>query len=159
MSAAQQAALLNEVVYPHRSEGWGLEKKDGGNTCPQPTTGIRIACDILRFGNLGMDVLNDAEGAGIPTWGGFGPATGASFVAPVDPGVVLLPPPVDPPVDPPPPTPDAQLEELKRQTFWLEKIAGRQAETNAQLKALRVELAKGLADLRAAIAAGIKVRF
>lgn len=59
--------------------------------------------------------------------------------------------PTFPPPPPPPPATDAQLEQLKQQTFWLEKIAGRQAETNAQLKALRTDLQKAIADLKSAL--------
>jgi hypothetical protein len=106
MSAEQQAALLNALAWAHRAEGFGLERKDGGNSCPQPTTGIRVACDILRYDHggaaLGMDVLSDAEGEGRVVWGGPGPADPSRVVAPVAPaGAPTEPPPTEPPTTPP----------------------------------------------------------
>lgn len=96
MAPEEQAALLNEVAWRN---GLGLERKDGiGNNCPQPQTGIRVACDILRFpNNRGRDVLQDAEGVGRPDWGKEGPADVRTFVEPVDPGTSTKP------DDPPPP--------------------------------------------------------
>jgi len=153
MSAAQQAALLNEVAAKHKAEGWGLLAKPSGNNCPQPTTGILVSCDWLVHlpSGTGVDALRGSETEGTPQWGGLEPFDKSRFVAPVAPadqpggGGTIDPPP------PPPPANDAQLEELKKQTFWLEKIAGRQAETNANLKALRAELQKALADLKSAL--------
>jgi hypothetical protein len=86
LSDPQLGALLNEVAWRHRAEGLGLERKTGGDTAVQPRTGITVARDILRFpGNVGRDVLSDAEGAGLPDMGREGPANPATFVAPVDP--------------------------------------------------------------------------
>lgn len=108
----QGAALLNEVAWTHRAEGYGLESKSGGNTCPQPTTGKTCGCDILRTQTLGWDCLGDAEGAGTPVQADSGPADPARFVAPIDPGNVE--PPVDPPVDPPTGDLEARVAALEK---------------------------------------------
>ena len=76
------ARLLNEVAWIHRNEGWGLERKDGGNNCPQPQTGIPCGCDILRTEFWGYDVLGDAEGAAIPLRANRGPADPNRFISP-----------------------------------------------------------------------------
>ena len=89
------AALLNEVAWIHRSEGWGLESKTGGNVCEQPTTGRTCGCDILRTTTRGWDVLQDTEGAAVPIQSDSGPAEPSRFVAPVAPPDIIDPP--DPP--------------------------------------------------------------
>lgn len=96
----QGAAVVNEVAWIHRAEGYGLESKPGGNSCPQPKTGEMCGCDILRTANLGWDVLGDSEGAGVPNQSESGPADPNRFVQPVDPGTVVIPP-IEPPVEPP----------------------------------------------------------
>lgn len=74
MSPAQRAELLNRVAWEHRSEGWGLLQKTGGNRCPAPQ-GVDIACDILVYAPTPWhyDVLIDSEGAATPAWIDAGP--------------------------------------------------------------------------------------
>lgn len=113
------AQLLNEVAWIHRAEGFGLEQKDGGNTCGCPGISVRMGCDILRTRDRGWDVLSDAEGAGEPQQADSGPADPARFVAPVNPSGQPDPPP------PPPPPPSGALEarvlELEKRLTALEK--------------------------------------
>lgn len=62
MSASDRGSLMNLVAYLHRTEGWGLHLKPGGNRCPQPVTGVDISCDILVDGAGEVhDVLIDEE--------------------------------------------------------------------------------------------------
>jgi hypothetical protein len=85
MNGTHRGQLMNQVAWYHRSEGWGLHLKPGGNNCPQPRTGTLISCDILVDGKTGgvYDVLIDEEE---PTWGYKGPInTMSNFVAPVQP--------------------------------------------------------------------------
>jgi hypothetical protein len=94
VDAAQAVAILNEVAWIHRGEGFGLLRKDGGNHGPQPRTGVLCSCDWLvnsQFG-VGGDVLiagPDAtvneRGKATPTWGGGELFDSARFVAPVEP--------------------------------------------------------------------------
>jgi hypothetical protein len=118
----QGAALLNEVAWAHRAEGYGLESKDGGNTCPQPQTGKRCGCDILRTQTLGWDVLADAEGEGRPVQADSGVADPARFVAPVNPGTAPEP---EPKPQPQPEEPGAPgpTELGKRVTALEAKVA------------------------------------
>jgi hypothetical protein len=104
-------ALLNEVAWIHRSEGVGMQRKDGGTNCTQPRTGIKVWRGMRFAGDIGQDVLQAASiGKCIPTRGTAGPADPNTFVAPVEPEGVIDPPP--PP--PPPPPPGAELEQRVR---------------------------------------------
>jgi hypothetical protein len=93
MSSAQRGELLNRVAWEHRSEGWGLLVKTGGNRCAAPQ-GVEVACDILVHAptRWHFDVLIDSEGSATPTWGDVGPCdpsvSGCSmdrFLAPIAP--------------------------------------------------------------------------
>lgn len=113
MSPAQVAAMLNQVAWNHRNEGWGLLRKGAGNSCPLGST--FISCDILVHAPSiqHFDVLQDAENTARPQWNNVGPcvlsdSSGCSmdkFLAPIDPGgapPVVVPPVVVPPYQPPP---------------------------------------------------------
>ena len=151
LSPAQLGALLNEVAWIHKAEGVGLERKDSGDVAIQPHTGIRIGHDILRFpGNLGRDVLQDAEGACNVTWGDAGPADPLRFVVPVQPDVID--PPDDPPDDPPASTGDATAALQQQQLVVLMQIVAKLDEQIVTVKALGE-------SLKAAIAGGVKIRF
>lgn len=91
MSHPQLAEYLNRVAWEHRSEGWGLLLKPGGNRCPAPQ-GLDIACDILVHAPTAQhfDVLIDAGGASIPTWRLVGPIDMARFLPPVRPAQARL---------------------------------------------------------------------
>jgi hypothetical protein len=102
MSAAQQAAVVNEVAWKHRAEGWAVLGKPGGNNCPQPRTGAPLSCDFLVYKPTlsGFDVLSDAEGAGRVQWDGPKPGVAASqVVEAVEPEGAVEPPPPPPPGD------------------------------------------------------------
>lgn len=133
----QGAAILNEVAWLHRAEGWALLGKAGGNNCPQPQTGKRISCDYLivnRGGTwFGQDVLVAAPGENEQSpanpVGDVNPQddmSGAinggsrSVVQAVDPGGI----------EPPPPPPPAG------------------GVTKADLDLLRADLANQIASLR-----------
>ena len=113
MSPAQVAAMLNQVAWNHRNEGWGLLRKGAGNSCP--LGGTFISCDILVHAPTiqHFDVLQDAENTARPQWNNVGPCvlsdssgcSMANFLAPIDPGgapPVVVPPVVTPPYQPPP---------------------------------------------------------
>jgi len=132
------AALLNEVAWIHRAQGWGLESKQGGNVCSQPTTGTTCGCDILRTIDKGWDVLVDTEGAGEPKQAESGPADPARFVAPVPPSGV------------PDPEPKPEPSDLAARVKVLEDRA------NIQGMALQEQAAR--LNLQAADLSALKVR-
>ena len=107
LTPEQIGAMLNEWAYLHQGEGCGLERKDAGTAAVQPRTGIHVwnGVRFIRDGaHFGQDVLSGASvGRATPVRGFVGPANPATFVAPVTPEVIHVPP-VDPPlpVDPPP---------------------------------------------------------
>jgi hypothetical protein len=115
----QGAAVLNEVAWIHRSEGYGLESKDGGFACPQPKTGEMCGCDILRTLTKGWDVLGDAEGAGTPTQSESGTADPSRFVDPVTPGGVTPIPPTPTPGPTPPSTGNALPSDWVSLDHWI----------------------------------------
>jgi hypothetical protein len=61
----QLGEMLNEVAWTHRSKGWGLSRKNGGNRVPFPGGGT-IAADILHHQPTDTlwDVFNAATGEG-----------------------------------------------------------------------------------------------
>lgn len=67
MTKAQAGALLNEVAWTHRADGWALLGKKSGNNCPIPG-GALVSCDFLLNATTlrGWDALADSEGAGKP---------------------------------------------------------------------------------------------
>jgi hypothetical protein len=102
MSSAQQAAVVNEVAWKHRAEGWAVLGKPGGNNCPQPRTGTPLSCDFLVYkpSLSGFDVLSDAEGAGRVQWDGPKPGVASSqVVEAVEPEGAVEPPPPPAPTD------------------------------------------------------------
>ena len=142
------AAVLNEVAWIKRADGWGLSLKPGGNNAAQPKTGIRVAYDILQNRTVPppadlWDALGPSENPK-PLWGQAHPHNDPNrpWVPPVTPDGVVTP---DPPPDPPPtdPTPDplairvAKLEgdvaTIKDEIFAL---AQEQTDQGRRLKAL-----------------------
>jgi hypothetical protein len=103
MTPLEQASVVNTVAWQHRAEGFALLAKPDGNNCPQPRTGARVACDILVHRPTGthIDVLGDAEGAGVPGWS---PKGAIDLARAIDA--------VDPQDDPPTPPPDDDLKPL-----------------------------------------------
>ncbi len=142
----QGSTLLNAVAWQFRAQGWGLELKVGGNNCPQPTTGIRTGCDILRGpGNWGYDVLGDQENLGLPLQATAGPADPARFVPPVKPPVGPIDPPIDPPVDVCTPALAACKADVARLTAENDQLKGDIARETAE----NVRLTRELAELQA----------
>lgn len=92
----QLADLLNQIAWKNRTDGWGLSRKDGGNRCVSPLVGS-IACDILhhRPTNILYDVFGSSENGATPQFDPVGPPQSADrvWVAPVDPGGIITPPP------------------------------------------------------------------
>lgn len=92
-----RGAILNEVAWLHRAEGWGLSAKPNGNNVTQPRTDIKIAFDILQ--HKPSDTLWDTFTDTGLTWGEahpHGDPTGRPWVAPVAPnGGVSEPTPSD----------------------------------------------------------------
>ncbi len=85
--------LLNSVVWPHRSLGWGLAAKSTGAQTVQPFTGTPVSRDILVHPPSGLmyDVLQDVAGQAIPVWNKM--TADMPWVAPVDPEGEIPPPP------------------------------------------------------------------
>jgi hypothetical protein len=82
------AAVMNEVAWLARADGWGLSKKPGGNHGTQPRTDIPIAYDILQ--HKPSDTLWDALGPSedpTPKWGEAEPHHDPNrpWIAPVEP--------------------------------------------------------------------------
>ncbi|PYR52806.1 MAG: hypothetical protein DMF89_01380 [Acidobacteria bacterium] len=71
MSPAQLAELLDRVAWLHRSEGWGLLRKDTGNRCPL-SNGVPVSCDFLFHlpSRQGFDVLIRSDTDAVPAWQG-----------------------------------------------------------------------------------------
>lgn len=101
VTGAQMGAILNEIAWLHRAEGWGLLGKSGGNNCPQPTTDIKVSCDFLvnLNTNRGWDAFSGADSTGdlMKPWNPAISGDGMDFtndfstgnrtkVVPVDPG-------------------------------------------------------------------------
>lgn len=115
-SPDQLGLMLNEIAWTHRAEGWGLNLKPAGNSCPQPRTGVRIAVDILHHQPTDTiwDCFRDAGGTTEPTWHEAEPHGDPArvWVAPVAPDGVPAPEP--PPLPPPVPGFPQDLELVKR---------------------------------------------
>jgi hypothetical protein len=160
-----QAAALLDAVASKLGGGWGLLRKTGGNRCPQPGTGVDVSCDWLvnKDTGTGCDALGsgpDNENGGhtgpsTPQWCGGDPFDRNAWVAPTGGGAT--PPPPPPP--PPPPSGAATAELQQQQLLALLQIIQR---LDAQLEAQRAQgaaLAAAVADLKAQIASGVKIRF
>lgn len=72
MTEEERGKLLNDTALmqsPATDGGvsWGLLLKTTGANCPQPVSGIRIACDILVYRPTAVfyDVIIDGEGQGL----------------------------------------------------------------------------------------------
>ena len=61
---AQHPAFLIDVA---KTTGAKLLRKDSGTHITLPT-GVNVSQDILMFGDQGIDILGDAEGAATPAW-------------------------------------------------------------------------------------------
>jgi hypothetical protein len=144
MSAAQQAAVVNEVAWLHRAEGWAVLGKPGGNNCPQPRTGTPLSCDFLVYkpSLSGFDVLSDAEGAGRVQWDGPKPGVQTSqVVEAVEPEGTVEPPP------PPPPGDFATKADLVALHLWNE-VGASIGETQSTAREARERAAEGAAHRR-----------
>jgi len=161
MSAAQQAAVINDVAWKHRAEGWGLLSKPSGNNCPQPVSGAPVACDILFHLPSGhhFDVLGDTGGAGTPQWGDAGEMDRNRFIVPVDPGDGNPPPPPPPPPATDAATADLQSQQLLAMVQILNRLDELQQAMAKQSDAQTAALSQAIKDLKTEIAKGIKVRF
>ena len=88
---ARSGELLNDGAAVHKAEGYGLERKDGGNVVFVPGivddegNPIPLASDIIRtLATGGWDVFEDAEGAcKVKTSVMSGPVIPEKFVLPV----------------------------------------------------------------------------
>jgi hypothetical protein len=158
-SNAEIGAMLNRVAWTHRAQGLGLSRKAGGNHCESPAG--PIACDILQLRDgTAWDVLSSA-GPGEPTSPNCGGSIGRltdparPFVAAVDPGDTPDTPdtPDTNPSAPPEPSADIATADLQRQQL------AALVQIIQQLQAQNAELRAGLAEIKAAIAAGVKIRF
>lgn len=127
-TAAHVAELLNRVAWDFRDQGMKLLGKETGANCPLPN-GVLISCDYLVHGPTltGHDVFRDS-GPGGPTeprdftWGpGAEPlaaaiASGArTLVEPLNPGGVVVVPPVVVPPGPAKPTVAVALSPANQQ--------------------------------------------
>lgn len=146
MTPSQVAAMLNQVAWNHRAEGWGLLRKGSGNSCPLRDT--FISCDILIHAPTiqHFDVLRDAENAAIPQWNNVGPcvlsdSSGcqmANFLSPFDPGGSVPPVVVPPVIVPPMPQPPVYTD-LSQVTLRLDAMAAQMERIYADLAARDVQ--------------------
>jgi hypothetical protein len=90
----QCVAILNELAWNHRSEGFGLLRKDGGNRGKQPKTGINCSVDwsVSDYYKRGVDCLVATpnselgeEGPAVPTWNDGEEFDLSRWIAPVEP--------------------------------------------------------------------------
>ena len=144
MSPTQLGALLNEVAWEFRAEGWGLLSKTEGNKCPIPS-GVPVSCDILVYypTSTYFDVLRDSEGDAQPVWNKRGQIDVSRFVAPV--GSPELPPPPMP--EPPEPGPALPLE-LQQQLTRIEQDGQVGLEVMAEVLKVVKEVQVDLAEHR-----------
>ena len=105
MSDDQCVELCNAVAWTHRSEGWGLSKKESG-TRGRRYDGQECAHDVLVDAQgVEWDILTAAGRESTPTWGKTGGVArpGREWVAPIEPkGAVVTPPTPNPTPTPPP---------------------------------------------------------
>lgn len=130
MTAGQVAQLLNAVAF--KNPGFGLLRKDGGNSCP--LSAVSIACDIMIYAPTihHYDVLafDDDHGVIIARLTGIndsglcvlGPTSGCAmdhFLAPSDPGgSPPAPSPTPLPVPVPQPVPTLDLSGVFSRIDW-----------------------------------------
>lgn len=93
----QHPFFLIEVA---QATGARLLRKDGGTHVTLPT-GVNVSQDILMFGDQGIDILSDGEGAAIPSWQEKGTIPGEY----IDVGFIPQPVPNPGPIVPNPGTP------------------------------------------------------
>lgn len=168
-SEAELCAIVNEVAWIHREEGFGLSAKPGGNACVRHD-GARVAVDIVQHQSTGtlFDILIDAGGPAIPSWGVAHPHNDPNrpWVAPIAPAGGTPPPPPPPPDDEPPPS-DPDLKALL--VAMLAKLDALEQAVQAQTEALlalqkgqaeqTVALRDAINELKKQVAAGVKIRF
>lgn len=115
----QCVAICNEVAWVHRSEGYGVSKKESG-TRGTRYDGQQCCHDVimLRDGRY-WDVLEAAGGVSRPIWqdqpNGVITDPARGWVAPIAPQGQVEPP--APPVEPPPPTSDVEAR-LRALESW-----------------------------------------
>jgi hypothetical protein len=93
LTQVQAGELLNRLVWQIRGEGFGLLRKDGGNSCPVVGLPFRVSCDIVlhRPTSTFCDVLGSAPdgpnepGPSTPSWCAGEPGDMSNFVSPVQP--------------------------------------------------------------------------
>lgn len=100
------------LIEAAQATGAKLLRKDGGTHVTLPT-GVSVSQDILMFGDQGIDILSDGEGAAIPSWQEKGTIPGEYI------DVGFLPQPVPNPGTPAP-TPGTDLAPLLAEiaTLW-----------------------------------------
>lgn len=131
MTEAEVGAMLNQIAWEHRADGWGLLRKTGGTRCPVPQGG-EASCDILIHAPSvrHFDVLGDVDGAATPTWRDvgpcvLGPSSGcemARFLAPVPPSGQPVPEPQPVPVPQPDPNIPRLFEQIAALTRTVEAL-------------------------------------
>jgi hypothetical protein len=105
---AQHPAFLIAVA---KATGAKLLRKDAGSHVTLPN-GVNVSQDVLMFGDQGVDILSDAEGAAVASWQEKGQILGEY----VDVSALGS----EPPPTPPPPSP-LDLTDILRRLDALEK--------------------------------------
>lgn len=116
MTPAENAALLNDTAYTHRSEGWGVLSKDSGSNCPR-SDGAMISRDILlnKTTRVWVDCLQDSEGIGKPMWDENPGADMSDYLNAIAPATA---PPVPVP-EPPTPVPHPPAQPVTSYGQWV----------------------------------------
>lgn len=138
MSPAQIGDLLTRTAQSR--PGWVLLSKPNGFNCP--ANGKLISCDYLidAASGQGFDVLQDADGAAVPTWNRGDTFTADRYVY----VTASAPPPVvTPPAPPPPPSVDVKRE--------LDALIDLISSLDAKLSAIQQQQATDRADVLALV--------
>lgn len=104
-----------------------------------------FSCDKICLAGRVIDYLGDSEGSATPAWSDIGPVGSLTCVA--VPGG-----PIDPPPPPPPASGTATADLQQKQIELLLQIV-------QKLQTQNEVLVRGLSELKAQIASGIKIRF
>ena len=105
------------LVEVAQATGTKLLRKEAGTNVFVPPLNLRVSQDILMFGDQGVDILGDGEGAATPSWNEKGTIAGEYVDVTgikLDGSGTVTPPP------PPPPTDDSRVRALELKVAVLE---------------------------------------
>lgn len=104
MSPEENGRFINEVCWTQREAGYGMLKKNPGQTHAVLPNGALVARDVLMLADgTAWDCLQDSDGAAVPVWSSIAPVSPTGFVAPLatNPTPEPIPEPIPTPIPPP----------------------------------------------------------